>query len=191
MSTTVNGLILAGGKSQRMGSDKSLINFHGKPQREYLFDLLSEVCATVYTAHKSGLVVPEYLNPIPDRFEIESPLNGILSAFTYAPNVAWLTAPVDMPNIDLHLLRYLLQHRNANTVATCFTDSDGKDPEPLFTLWEPTAYPLLKKYYDDGGKGVKYFLLNHPINLIAAPDKRLHLNINSADDLLNYNNGKL
>lgn len=186
--TTLNGLILAGGKSQRMGSDKSLLNFHGKPQREYLFDLLSEVCDQVYTSHKAGIEIPAFLNPLPDRFEIESPLNGILSAFNQTPLAAWLTAPVDMPNINLSVIRYLLQYRNPDKLVTCFTDSEGKDPEPLFALWEPAAFPLLKKYYETGGKGVKYFLLHHDINLIPSPDARIHVNINSLNDLSKFKN---
>lgn len=186
--TTLNGLILAGGKSQRMGSDKSLLNFHGKPQREYLFDLLKEVCQEVYTSHKKGIEIPDFLNPLPDQFEIESPLNGILSAFTHTPHTAWLTVPVDMPNINLSVIQFLLQHRNPDKLVTCFTDSEGKDPEPLFALWEPAAFPFLKKYYETGGKGVKYFLIHHPINLISSPDAGIHVNINSLDDLSKYKN---
>jgi len=187
MNNTINGLILAGGKSLRMGTDKSLINFHGKPQREYLFDLLNKVCSTVYTSYKEGTIVPEYLNPLTDQFEIESPLNGILSAFKLTSTTAWLTAPVDMPNIDLSIINYLLQHRNTDKLATCFTDSEGKDPEPLFTLWEPASFSFLKKYFETGGKGVKYFLLNHPVNIIPSPNPAMHLNINSAEDLQKYN----
>lgn len=186
--TTINGLILAGGKSQRMGTDKGLLNFHGKPQREYLFDLLSEVCNEVYTSHKTGIEIPEFLNPLPDRFDIESPLNGILSAFNHTPNTAWLTVPVDMPNINPSIIRFLLQYRNPDKLVTCFTDSEGKDPEPLFALWEPAAFPFLKKYYETGGKGVKYFLLHQAINLISSPDARIHININSMDDLSKYRN---
>ena len=42
------GLVLAGGKSQRMGEDKGLINYHGKIQREYMADLLDDICEETF-----------------------------------------------------------------------------------------------------------------------------------------------
>src|SRR5688572_25749176 len=103
----MNGLVLAGGKSSRMGRDKSLIAFHGKPQRDHLFDLLSGVCSKVFVSCNATQQVPEQLNPLPDRFLIESPLNGILTALSHDPSVPWLVVAVDMPNVDLKLLNHL------------------------------------------------------------------------------------
>ena len=44
----VDGLVLIGGRSTRMGQDKSQLVYHEKPQREYLTDLLRPYCDTVY-----------------------------------------------------------------------------------------------------------------------------------------------
>jgi molybdopterin-guanine dinucleotide biosynthesis protein A len=126
----INGLILAGGESSRMGSDKSLLNFHGRPQREYLFETLSKCCDQVFVSCNPQQQIPVSLNPLPDAFQLKSPLNGILTAFQYDHSCAWLTVPVDMPNIDLKTLEYLLAVRQPLKMATCFFDSDGKYPEP-------------------------------------------------------------
>jgi len=182
----INGLILAGGKSIRMGSDKGLINYHGKPQREFLFDLLKTVCAEVFTSCKPMDQMPHHLNPLPDQLDIESPLNGVISAFRLNSAIAWLTAPVDMPFINQEALTYLITHRDATKIATCYYDSEGRDPEPLLTLWEPHAYPLLNEHYQSGHKGIKPFLLTHDIQLLQAPDGRIHQNINSPEQLVAY-----
>ncbi len=176
------GLILAGGKSERMGFDKGSIDYHGKPQREYLYDLLGEYCRPVFTSCKSENNIPEHLNPVCDQFQIDSPLNGILSAFQLNKDVAWLTVPVDMPMIDKTIIEYLIEHRDPSKTATCFFDSDGKNPEPLFTLWEPSASDDLFKFYNSGKISPRDFLSQSNINVISVPNERYLLNINSKEE---------
>ena len=42
------GLVLCGGKSTRMGTDKSMLQYHSKPQRYYVYDLLFPLCEKVF-----------------------------------------------------------------------------------------------------------------------------------------------
>jgi len=188
MSNTAGicGLIFLGGKSSRMGINKGLLDFHGKPQREFLFELLNNFCDRVYSSCKQADDIPVSLNPLLDALELESPLNGIISAFRLNPSAAWLTVPVDMPFILDSTVAFLIRHRDTQKIASCFYDSEGNDPEPLFTLWEPDAYPLLEAHYQAGYRGIKPFLQHHDINLITPPDVRLHQNINSKDELAAY-----
>jgi molybdopterin-guanine dinucleotide biosynthesis protein A len=184
----IYGLVLAGGRSSRMGRDKGLIVYNGKPQREYIADLLGKFCAAVFTSCKTQEYIPAELNPLPDQFELESPLNGILSAFEKNNTVAWLTVPVDMPYVDDAVLSFLLQHRDTGRMATCFVDSDGKNPEPLLAIWEANAAIPLKNYYERGGISPREFLKQQDILLLQAPDKRIYHNINTPgelDDFLN------
>ncbi len=44
----MNGIILAGGQSSRMGQPKSLLEYHGKPQYQYAAELLNSFCAQVF-----------------------------------------------------------------------------------------------------------------------------------------------
>lgn len=179
----VYGLVLAGGRSSRMGRDKGLIAYNDRPQREYIADLLRKFCAEVYVSCKTKENIPAALNPLPDQFELESPLNGILSAFGKNGSVAWLTVPVDMPYVDEAALAYLIKHRNTNKTVTCFIDSDGKHPEPLLALWEAKAAAPLKMYYESGGISPREFLKQQDILLLQPPDKRIHYNINTPDEL--------
>ncbi len=183
INTDLNGLILSGGKSLRMGYDKALIAYHGKPQREYVFELLGPYCHKVYTSCKGIEGIPEYLNPLPDQYDFDSPLNGILTAFATGVDQAWLTIPVDMPMIDAEGIEYILHHRNPEKVATCFYDSTGKLPEPLLTLWEPLAGKKLLSYFSGGGISPREFLMKEEINLLQSPHPKYLLNVNSPDDL--------
>jgi molybdenum cofactor guanylyltransferase len=183
---SINGLILAGGRSSRMGYDKSLIEYHSVSQREYLFTLLKKVCDNVYTSCKTTEEFPISLNPLADQFNLESPLNGIMTAFATSPNTAWLTVPVDMPLINDFAIAHLLNNRDSTKTATCFFDSDGKKPEPLFTIWETSAYPLLLEYYKAGNKSPREFLMRENIHVIEIPDKKFLININDSEELKRF-----
>jgi molybdenum cofactor guanylyltransferase len=178
----INGLILAGGESLRMGSDKSLIEFHGVPQRQFLFELLQKFCDVVYTSCRANADIPASLNPLKDKFDIRGPFNGILSAFQHQES-AWLTVPVDMPYIDEAAISYLLSHRMSQKVATCYSDSDGQLPEPLFTVWEASAAPYLKAFYQSGKTRPREFLMTHEVNVIKPLSPLIHVNVNSPEDL--------
>jgi molybdenum cofactor guanylyltransferase len=185
----IYGLILAGGESSRMGSDKSLLTFHGKPQREYLADLLANFCDVTYTSCNANQQVPSTLNPLPDVFPFKGPLNAILTAFQFKSDIAWLSVPVDMPHIDEKIIQYLIDQRNPEKAATCFFDSEGKFPEPLFTLWEAHAHPLLLEYYKNNKTTPRGFLVTHDVNIIKSPDVKMHVNINSNSDLEAFRKG--
>lgn len=182
------GLVLAGGRSSRMGKDKGLIQYRNKPHREYLFDLLGKFCDNVFTSCRSEQEIGSSLNPIYDKFDFESPLNGIISAMEQHPEKSWLTVAVDMPLVDENVLQFLITNRNNARVATCFYDSDGKLPEPLLTIWESSALKLLKDYTLNGGVSPRGFLVGHDCKKLTSPDPRIHININTPEDFAKVKN---
>ena len=181
MTKILNGLVLAGGKSARMGKDKSLISYHGKPQRDFLIDTLNPFCNQVFVSGPKNSKASQ--TNIPDHFDLDTPLNGILSAFHFDPLVAWLTVPVDMPNIDSKAIEYLLKHRDEHKAATCFLDSEGQNPEPLFTIWEAKAKPMLFDFFNGGQVSPKKFLIENDICLVKAPKISWLININTEEEL--------
>jgi len=181
---TPYGLLLSGGKSTRMGKDKSLLVYHeGKPQRQYVFEMLSACCPKVYTACRPGQDIPLDLNPLVDRYDVNSPLNGILTAFAHHPDKAWLVLAVDMPNVTVATLQNLLSQRNRNRVATCFFNSRENAPEPLLSLWEPAAFPLLLKNVEAGNVSPRSFLHTHDVQYLTAADENIFLNVNYPHEL--------
>lgn len=177
------GLILAGGKSSRMGFDKRLIEINNVTQQEYLFNLLEKFCSKVFLSCKQTHEIPSHFNPLADQFELDSPLNGILTAFKLHPEKSWLIVAVDMPLVSEHAITTLLNNRNAQCVATCFIDSEDKFPEPMLCLWEPTAHEPLQDFYKQGYKSPRQFLQQHKINLIKSHDKSTLTNVNTLDEL--------
>ncbi|MFZ5970406.1 MAG: molybdenum cofactor guanylyltransferase [Bacteroidota bacterium] len=179
MTDVCYGLVLAGGRSTRMGEDKGQLIYHGLPQREYAYRLLAPFCSRVYLSCRAEQQVPAYLHPLPDRFSVESPLNGLLTAFHHHQDAMWLTLPVDMPLVNSILIGFLMQQRNPEAVATCFFDSTGKMPEPLLALWEAKAGSQLMAFFKAGGISPREFLVKQKAHCVHAPDSRLLLNINT------------
>jgi molybdopterin-guanine dinucleotide biosynthesis protein A len=182
-TASVYGLVLSGGKSSRMGQDKGTLIYHHKPQREYLFELLGKCCEVVFTSCRSDQQIPSTLGPIVDHYAFESPLNGIVSAFGKHPDKAWLIVAVDMPYVNENVLQFLITHRDPEKVATCFYNAEAKLPEPLLTLWEPSAYPLLLKFLEEGKISPRDFLKKNDVKMIDPPEERTLLNVNSPEDL--------
>ncbi|WDF54314.1 NTP transferase domain-containing protein [Mucilaginibacter sp. KACC 22063] len=174
----LNGLVLAGGKSLRMGTDKAEISYHGIPQRDYMQQLLSPLCKDVFISVAEG----EGQNVIADRFIGLGPFGGILSAMQYNPNTAWLTIACDLPYLSSATLAYLIEHRNPSKIATSFLDSDGRFPEPLITIWEPRAYPVMLNFLAQGYSCPRKVLINSEIELLQAPDVSEFRNINNPDE---------
>ena len=104
------GLVLSGGKSTRMGTDKGLIEYHGVPQREYLYNLLSQVCENTFISlrEEQKAEVPETMKTIVDLNEFRGPYNGLLSAHKKYPDAAWLVLACDLPLMDLDALKELI-----------------------------------------------------------------------------------
>lgn len=177
----LNGLVLIGGKSVRMGTDKSLLNYHGSSQRELVMQLLQPVCETAFLSCNFRQSPEIGLPKIEDRYLGIGPMGGILSAFQSAPDKAWLTVACDMPHLSSDMLRYLITHRNPSKLATAFANADEGFPEPLLTIWEPRAYPVLLLALSQGVSCPRKVLLNSEIELITPPDPDGLKNINDPE----------
>lgn len=179
----MNGLVLCGGLSTRMGVDKGLLKYHGKPQREFLFDMLRGLCDQVYTSCRKDQDIPALYNPLVDGFEMPGPMNGIMSAFAHQ-QTSWLIVAVDMPFVDTQTLQRLIDKRDREKIATCYYNREAAQPEPLLTLFERRAYPLLSEFTRKGNVSPREFLKLYPVNLIEPADSKVLLNINSLENLL-------
>jgi molybdenum cofactor guanylyltransferase len=180
------GLVLAGGKSLRMGEDKSVIKWHGREQRYYMADMLRNVCEDVFISCR-----PEQQNEIdaaykiiPDAHSGSGPLVAILSAFAARPGAAWLIAACDLPLMDTDTLRFLSEHRDTACIATTFESPFDTLPEPLITIWEPAAREVLLAHAADGFTCPRKALIRNSerVKIIKAPDPAALMNANTPED---------
>ncbi len=181
----LNGLALAGGKSLRMGEDKGLLNYHGKPQRDYLFGSMRKFCEETFISCRPDQVAEiSKMHPVlPDSFLDLGPFGAILSAFREQPNKAWLVIACDLPLLDEETLRFLIENRNPSAAATAFHNPETGFPEPLITIWEPKSYLLLLQFLARGFSCPRKVLINSAIHLLKAPNPAVLKNVNKPEEL--------
>jgi len=181
----LNGLVLAGGKSERMGFDKGAVNWHGKEQRYYMADMLNPFCNDVFISCRADQ--QQQINPgypsLTDTFTGLGPYGAILSAFREKPDSAWLVIACDLPLIDENTLQYLIDYRNASSIATTFQSTYDGFPEPLITIWEPKSYPVLLSFLAQGYSCPRKALINNDVTLLNAPNPDALTNVNTPEEL--------
>jgi molybdopterin-guanine dinucleotide biosynthesis protein A len=179
----LKGLVLAGGKSTRMGKDKGAISYFGKPQRDYAADLLGHYCDEVFlSAREPGQFESDY-SVLPDTFTDLGPFGGILSAFRMNPDAAWLTVACDQPLLDKEVLNQLVQSRDTSSMATCFHNPETGFPEPLLTIWEPRAYQALLEFMALGYSCPRKALINTNVREVVLQNPEGLINVNTPEEL--------
>ncbi len=187
----LKSLILVGGKSQRMGVDKAGLTYHGKPQSQILVDILRRCNTPPHVSCRAEQAVDfrtdlaaEDVPIIADTFLELGPFGAILSAFRHDPNAAWLVVACDLPLLDAETLAFLIKNRNLSAVATAFKSPQSVDsfPEPLITIWEPRAYPILLSFLAQGTSCPRKVLINSAIELLNAPNNEALMNVNTPEE---------
>jgi molybdopterin-guanine dinucleotide biosynthesis protein A len=185
-TSAVYGLLLAGGESRRMGSDKALLVRDGKSQLEHTAMLLGDVCDRVFVSTRQDQQdEPERrrFEQIVDRYQDIGPVAGILSAMEEHPQVDWLVVACDLPNVDLQTLRFLLEHRSPNQPFTAFRSSHDDLPEPLCAVYRSGSDAQVRQFVDDGVVCPRKILIRSDTLLLEQPNPAALDNVNTPDDL--------
>lgn len=167
--TPLYGLVLTGGKSTRMQTDKSLLKYHGKTQVEHCFELLRPYCTKVFISNReeqSELSGHKNFPQIHDFVTGIGPLGGILSAMAQHPNTAWFVLACDLPYVNSDVIKTLIEKRNLLKMATAFQSAHDGLPEPLCTIYEPKSIFQLLQFLTDGHICPRKILLHSDVQII-------------------------
>ncbi len=190
--SNISGVVLAGGRSQRMGRDKAGVMLGAESLLRHVLTRLSQQVAHVAinadAAAENVPVVPDHL---PGK---AGPLAGIHAAMVYAAGLPAIThvvtVSIDCPFFPADLVARLaaaLEHPLQIAIAA----SEGRS-HPVFGLWPVTLAADLEAWIaTDEKRRVRDFLLRHDVTEVSFP---LHptraslldpfFNINTPDDLI-------
>lgn len=180
------GLVLAGGKSRRMGSDKASLTQGGETQLDRAMKLLGAHLDRVFVSTSQDQAddpLRRNYEQIVDAYENLGPVAGILSAMDKNPSVSWLVLACDLPNIDDATIAFLLDNASDDHVATAYRSVHDELPEPLCAIYRPACRAIIDRFVQDGANCPRKILINSPTCLLEQPSPGALHNINSPEDL--------
>lgn len=185
----ITGIVLSGGKSSRLGTEKGLARYGGKPLVTYSIDALKPLCGEILLSANNELENYKKfgLEIIQDEIKGIGPMGGLLACLKKSQSRYNLVLSCDIPFVETDLLRYLLtQIENYQVVAP--VHGEGLI-EPLCGFYNTNVISELEKSVHSGNLKLMDFL--DKINLkkvlidIQLPffNEQLFFNINTANQI--------
>lgn len=176
------GVVLCGGQSVRMGTDKAFITYHQQPQYAHVFRMMQAFCTNIIVScneqQKSNFTQNYPTQTDSATFGNCGPLSGVLSVFNLHPNQALLVIGCDYPHFTLADMKALVDARETGYDAVCYLNPDSNFTEPLLAIYEPSCAPLLHQFWQSGQQSLNQFLKTIRTKYISPKHA---LNITSVD----------
>lgn len=173
-------VIMAGGDSCRMGTDKSMLPVKGRPMVETICEQLrgsfSQILISANEVEKLTFIG---LPIVRDRIPGQGPLMGIASALEASANELNFVVACDIPFIDLHYVRRMLMEADGSD-AVIPTTGDEKY-EPLFAVYRKSALGVINKVLSSGGRKISDLFARCRVKYIEL-EARQFTNLNTMAD---------
>ncbi|GBQ23012.1 molybdenum cofactor guanylyltransferase [Acetobacter estunensis NRIC 0472] len=179
MKSPIFGLILAGGKSMRMGRDKAAIYYKGLPQLQRAFDLLQKHVDSCFISIREPAYatnVRAHFPSIMDDVELTGPAAGLRAAHRAYPEVAWFVLACDMPLLQDDDIKELITARTLDADGVVWTPN-GIEIYPLCAVWEKKTLSQLNEIKDNHYRPLRSYLQNVVKLVTPHPDHFLNANI--------------
>ncbi len=191
---SLTALILAGGKSSRLGQDKALLLVDNEPMLHCICQVAKGCSHQVYVVtsrpEKYQEIVPEDCDFIQEK----SP-DGPLVAFGQAlPQVKtdWvLVLACDLPKLTATILnKWATNLTSISSEIIAFLPRYNKGWQPLSGFYRSSCLPGLQAYLQAGGRSFQGWLEQHPVQEIPVEDSEVLFNCNTPEDLANLRKGQ-
>lgn len=175
-------IVLAGGKSRRMGQDKAMLPFEGRPMIEHVVDQLkphfTEIVISSSDPEKYSFLGLEIVK---DRIPDQGPMMAIASVLERATNDINFMIPCDVPTLPIDLLyRMFRQARLGGEIVVPITD-DGHY-EPLFAMYGTSIRERLDHALEQGVRRIIRVYDICDTREITVRDGEELVNVNTVED---------
>ena len=181
-TTGITIIILAGGKSSRMGEDKGLISLYEKPMVEHVLDVAKKISNQIIiisnNANYGKFGFPVYR----DTFKEKGPLAGIYEGLSKSSTEKNVVLSCDVPYIKTELLTFLIENSDNNDITI---PVHGDRVHPLIGVYSKNCILVLEAQIKAGQLKVTDSFDNLVVNYVKVDqfDALMFKNINSKRDL--------
>ncbi len=183
--SSITGVILAGGRSSRMGEDKGLVEVKGQPLFEIIADRLSpQVGNILISCNQNADRYGKKFQTVPDLTQdFSGPLAGMLAALTVSQTEWGLFVPCDVPGFPINLAETFLSELAGRQALY------ARDPErehPTLCLLNRNLIPALKSYLENGDRKLMIFFHNVGAKSVMFNHAADFSNLNYPQDVLRW-----
>jgi len=178
------GLVLAGGRSRRMQSDKAVLQYDGQSQLARAMALLApqvERCFVSIRPDQRDDPRRAAYEAIEDLLPDRGPIGGIHAALHTHLDKAWLVLACDLPFLDAATLGHLIATRASTRLATAYRSSFDALPEPLCAIYEPASGAAIAHWIGQGQLCPRAFLAQADALLLDPIDPHALDNVNTPE----------
>jgi molybdenum cofactor guanylyltransferase len=181
LTEEATAIVLAGGRSRRMGTDKSMLPIDGRPMIEQICRQLRGTFAQVLiSANDTEKFSFLGLDVIPDRTPDQGPLMAIASALEASGSELNLVVGCDIPRIRLPVVRRLLAEAEGADVIIPVT-KDGRE-QPLFAVYRRSVCPAMNEVLRSGGRRISHIYSSCRVRFLEFDDPGWFANLNTMTD---------
>ncbi len=184
---SVTGIVLAGGKSSRMGSEKGLVLLNGKPLIRYAIESLAPLCDRIIISSNSDDYNNMGFEVVADEIQNIGPMGGLLSSLKKSTTEKNLVLSCDLPFANHLLLAYILQMSIGYDAAVPW--QGNQHFEPLCAFYNKSVLNVMEQFVMSQNYklpdlfeniNIKKLIIN---NMHSFYSDRLFFNVNSKTDI--------
>lgn len=139
----VSGVILAGGRSSRMGTDKSMLVVNGKRIIDHAVETLQSICAEVIiVSNHSNKYSLEGTIEASDIYTGMGPMAGIHAGLSHSNYEQVFIMACDMPFVSRQLIRLVLERSYGYDISI---PRIADVPQPLFGTYHRSCLPVVEQ----------------------------------------------
>jgi molybdenum cofactor guanylyltransferase len=199
-TSNLTAIILAGGKSSRMGQDKALMSIDGIPLLQKVYQVAAACSQEVMVItpwqeryrqllpHTCKFVQEMRLSTEDDNTQNHGPLIGFAQALAVVETEWVLLLACDLPNLDITTLKTWTDKLNQiedTSIAALVKHRKGW--EPLCGFYRRLCSPSLHKFINEGGRSFQKWLAQNSVATLPNSAPEIFFNCNTPEDATKIN----
>jgi molybdenum cofactor guanylyltransferase len=185
IASNTYGIVLCGGQSSRMGTDKSLISYYNKPHRYHVYEMLQPFCEKVFIScneKQSGSIDKGY-DLITDLASYTGigPIAALLTSFTGFPGKNILLVGCDYPFLTAASLQSFSNCCKGEAPVS-FYNVEQEIYEPTLAWYPAGCFAVLKEMHKAKQYSLQHFLKTNNAVKFYPVDKSGMISIDTRED---------